>query len=463
MKAIVKCNIVILTGLFFVTVTAILFSSCGSEGSEPKPAEPAPVFITINMAEVHQEMIGFGGALTWYSNWMTSSSKKNEIADLIFTDLGIDIVRFKNWYYPDGYPTTTSTTVMNDDNSKLHWDATNELYTMLKMRTPNAKVLLSSWGPPAGLKSNNSGRGGTLKKEGGNFMYNAFGQYCVDILEHLPFHPDYFSIQNEPTYINTGWTTCQWGATETSDFPGYTTAFDNVYNKIKDLPNAPIMIGPESQDVPTFSAFANLLKDKTHCGALAYHPYNINSGTAASQVVSSLQSIGSFTTKPNIMTEFSDNLDWFNTAVFIQHALIHANSSGCIYWKLVWATPTSGTDAGMVSVTNSGQYTVTPFYYLIKHFSKHVDNGYHRVSATSSNANVISSAFVNPANTKLTVILINTSAGESKVQLTPAGKTVTAVRVIQSKQGSYFQSVTAVVSDLIILPSKSITTVVMDI
>ena len=449
--------------LFFVVMSFLLFSSCGGGNDDPTPAGSTAYTVTINPAVTHQEMIGFGGALTWYSNWMTNSSKKNEIADLIFTDLGIDIVRFKNWYYPDGYPTTSGTDIMTDDNSKIQWDVTNELHTMLKARTPGAKVLLSSWGPPAGLKSNGSTRGGTLKKDGDAFMYDAFGQYCADILTHLPFKPDYFSIQNEPTYINTGWTTCQWSATQTSEFPGYITAFDNVYNKIKDLPNAPIMVGPESQDVPTFSSFANLLKDKAYCGAFGYHPYNINSSTSTSQITSSLHSIGSFTTKPNIMTEFSDNLDWFNTALFIQNALVEANSSAYIYWKLVWATPTTGTDSGMVSVSNIGQYTVTPFYHLIKHFAKNIDSGYQRVDAASANANVNVSAFLNPANNKLTVILINTSAGQIKVDFKPTGKTITGVNASQSKEGSYYQTITSTVADPITLPSKSITTVVLDI
>src|SRR5688572_7390931 len=200
-----KRSIAVSAGVFFLTVSFLFLSSCGDDSPEPEPTpEPEAHTITINPAVTHQQMIGFGGALSWYCNWMTSSSAKNEMADLIFTDLGIDIVRFKNWYYPDGYPTTTSTDVMTDDYSKGHWDATNELHTMLKSRMPNAKVLLSSWGPPAGLKSNASSRAGTLKKDGSAFMYDAFGQYYVDVLAHLPFDPDYLSIQNEPTYVNTG-------------------------------------------------------------------------------------------------------------------------------------------------------------------------------------------------------------------------------------------------------------------
>lgn len=453
-------------------MTMILFTSCvlisscgGDEDPEPEPEPPksSVIELAIDPTVTHQEMVGFGGALTWYSPQLTGNTKKNEIADLIFDDLGIDIIRFKNWYYPDGYPDVKSTDVMTDDYSKEHWNATNELYTMAKTRNPDVKILFSSWGPPASLKSNNHTRQGTLKKDEGGFMYDAFADYWGDVFDHLPFNPDYLSIQNEPTYLNAGWTTCQWAATETATLPGYDMAFDKVWDRIKDRDNPPVMIGPESQDVPTFSAFANQLKNKEHCGMLAYHPYNINSGTTADGISQSLSTIGTFTTKPNIMTEFADNLDWFNTAMFIQTALTKANSSGYIYWKLVWETPTSGTDAAMVSVA-TGKYTVTPYYHLIKHFSKHIDAGYTRINATASALNLLVSAFKNPNENKLTVVIVNKGSTTLAVDPTPSGKTITATEGYQSKQGSYYQTLSGLTADgNINVPGQSITTLVLTV
>jgi O-glycosyl hydrolase len=453
---------------FFSILSILTLFSCGGDDDKDKDPEPQPdpeiVTITINPASVKQEMIGFGGALTWYSDRMTSSSKKAEIADLIFNDLGTDIIRFKNWYYPDGYPAVTSTETMTDDNAKALWNTTNELYELATERDPDVKILLSSWGPPPALKSNNHTRAGTLKKNGSAFMYDEFADYWAAVLDHAPFDPDYISIQNEPTYVNTGWTTCQWGATESAALPGYLIAFDKVYNKIKDRPHVPVMIGPESQDVPTFASFANILKDKAHCGVLAYHPYNINSGTSASQVTSSLEDIGAFSSKPNIMTEFSDNLDWYNTAMFIQRSLISANSSGYIYWKLVWSKPASGTDAGMVSIDATGAYTVTPFYYLMKHFSKNIDAGYHRVEATSANAFLNTSAFINPDGKKITLIIINNASVAEDIDFAITGKTIISVSADQSKEGDYYKPV-AITSPTgpISLPAKTITTVVLGI
>ncbi|MGC4022589.1 MAG: hypothetical protein QM734_11900 [Cyclobacteriaceae bacterium] len=211
--------------------------------------------------------------------------------------------------------------------------------------------------------------------------------------------------------------------------PSYNIAFDSVYNKIKNRAFVPVMVGPESANIPTFVTFANNdLANNSNCGMYAYHPYDVSSSTLATTINSSLQSIGSFSTKPNLMTEFSDNLDWFSTALFIQKALLYAKTSGYIYWKLTWNTPNSGTDAAIISVASansSSAYTVTPFYYLIKHFSKYVDQGYHCITASSSNtsSSLITTAFVDPTSNQLTVVIVN-NGEQTKADFKATGKTI---------------------------------------
>ncbi|HEY3406150.1 MAG TPA: glycoside hydrolase family 30 beta sandwich domain-containing protein [Ohtaekwangia sp.] len=451
----------------------MIFTSCGSDGGddpEPEPEpEPEGTTITVNPTDIKQEMVGFGGALTWYSTWMTGNNKKEEIADLVFDDLGIDIIRFKTWYYPDNYPTNKSIDVMgntaDNDYAKSHWDATNELYEMAMDRNPDIKILLSSWGPPISLKDNGNLKEGTLKKDGSAFMYDAFATYWEDILDNVPFDPDYISIQNEPTYSNAGWTTCKWAASETSTLPSYMTAFDKVYDKVKIRTHKPIMLGPESQDISTFVSFANALKDNPNCGMLGFHPYNINTGTFASVNIE-LQKVGNFNTKPNIMTEFADNVDWYNTALFIHHSLVTANTSGYIYWKLVWDGPASGEDAGIISVESNptSAYKVTPYYHLLKHYAKYVDAGYDRVTTTSTNSLLLTTAFLSPDSKKLTLVIINNGSTADDVKLSATGKTATGINVFQSKSGDYYKTVTvASPTAAVNLPAKSITTVVLDI
>jgi glucuronoarabinoxylan endo-1,4-beta-xylanase len=448
-----------------LVVFSFLALSCGNDEQTVNPGPTDSEFgkITIDPSITYQEMIGFGGALTWYSDRILSSSKKNEISNLIFNDLGIDIIRFKNCYYPDNYPAVTSTVSMTDDNSKALWDVTSELYQLAKAQNPEVKILVSSWGPPAGLKSNNSSRQGTLKKDDDTFMYDAYATYWENLLNNLPFNPEYISIQNEPSYINSGWTTCEWSATETPTLPGYNIAVDKVYEKIQSRPNKPIIIGPESPNTTSYANFAEALKDKPHLEMYAYHPYDINSTTPDTQVKSSLQSIRAYNTKPNIMTEYSDNLSWFNTAVFINNTLTHANSSGYIYWKLVWAQPASGEDAAMVSINNSGGYTITPFYYVMKHFSKNIDAGYRRVEATSENSDLSITAFTNSAKNQLTVVVINNGTKSAEIKFEIQGKTISNINVEQSKEGSYYKRLEGIsVEDGVNIGAKTISTAILD-
>ncbi|MCW5910607.1 MAG: hypothetical protein KIT62_06005 [Cyclobacteriaceae bacterium] len=460
----------------FCCLFVVALLACNSEGSEtetPPVTPPDSIAITVNLTSKKQEMIGFGGAVTWYSNWLTGNNKVNEIADLLFTDLGIDILRLKTWYYPDNYPTNKAVSNMsnNGDNdyAKAHWDATNQLHQLAKERNPGLKILLSSWGPPASLKDNGKLREGALKKDANGFMYDAFAEYWNDILDYTPFNPDYVSIQNEPTFTTSGWTTSKWSINETPVLPGYNTAFNKIYDRIKNRTHIPVMVGPESQDITTFTPFVNVLKDNPNCPVFAWHPYNINSTTSASAVTTALKSVGSFSTKPNIMTEFSDNLSWFNTALFIQESLIHANTSAYIYWKLVWATPTSGEDAAMISTVSgaTSPYQVTPYYYLLKHFSKNIDAGYHRVetsTATTPASTLVTSAFVSPDEKKITIVVINNGTSSAKVHFAATGKTAKGISVVQSMEDSYYKTVTtSSPSKSISLPAKTITTVVLDI
>jgi len=457
-------------GVVYTFFIITLLSCGGSKNDTPAPKPPVAdsIKIAIDPTNVKQQMIGFGGALTWYSNWVTGNTKVNEIADLMFTDLGIDIIRFKNWYYPDNYPTDKTTTTMSQDGSSAAWSATNTLYNLAMQRNPNIKILFSSWGPPPSLKSNNKLPEGTLLKDNsGLFMYDAFAQYWNDVLDNVPFNPDYISIQNEPTFVNSGWTTCQWSNVETSSLPDYNLAFNRVYDKIKGRTKVPMMVGPESPNTQGLVSFAPNLSSNPNCGMYAYHPYDINSSTSASTITSSLQSVGNFSTKPNLMTEFSDNLDWFNTALFIQSTLLYANSSGYIYWKLSWGPPASGVeDKAMISIASpnsSSAYTVTPYYYLIKHFSKHIDVGYHRVGTSSSNSSLVTTAFISPDNSKITIVVVNSGA-QAKVYFEATGKTFSSISADQSMSGSSYKPVTITSpTKSITLPANSITTVVLGV
>lgn len=452
-----------------ICLVLILTACSGGNESDPVKEGPTPDRIILDPSVTHQEMAGFGGALTWFCDRITQSSEKDEIAQLLFEDLGTDLLRLKNWYYPANYPDDKMADEMEVSWFKSHFDATNELYDLAKQYNPGIDVLLSSWGPPSALKSNGELEEGTLKRdaERGEFMYDAFAEYWIDILDHIAFTPKYLSIQNEPSFVTPDWETSEWRPTETDQFPGYETALDEVYQRLQSRSNAPTLIGPESANLGnsafgnTFGAFAEVLRDKGYVGMYGYHLYNFDENTSISETTPDLRMIpDNFGNKPNIMTEYS-GMSWMQTARLINHVIVEANASGYIYWEMMWDENQSH---AMVQVHQDGTYEITPFYYVVKHFAKHVDEGYRRIDVSSEDGALQVSGYVNPSGDQLTLVIINPFEGLKQMEIEVAHQSIQGMEAWQSTETEFFRSMGSLAPDEPInIPSRSITTIVVDV
>jgi glucuronoarabinoxylan endo-1,4-beta-xylanase len=453
--------------LTIITALLALCQSCSEPDPPEPPIEPVITKAIVDPSVTYQEMIGFGGSLTWYSDRIITSPNKNQICQLLFEDMGMDMVRFKNNYYPQGYPAVKTTDVMENSGLKTLLTTTGQLYDIARQYNPAIQTLISSWTPPSDLKSNNNLRQGTLKKDGGAYMYEAYADYWVDVLDHLSFNPDYISIQNEPSWITPDWETCEWRPTETNDFPGFVNAFDAVYNKISTRTNPPKMLGPEAENIGyssklggnTFALFSDPVKDKPQLAAYAYHTYNFPASTPISQTRADLNMIrDDYGNKPCIMTEYS-NFTWLNTAWFIIQNLNEANASGYLYWLMAWDNANA---LSMIRITNNGSYSVTPFYYVMKHFAKEIDRGYVRIRILTPDTPM--SAFIDPSGTKITVVAVNPSALEVNFDFEVLGKTVKSIRAVQTDAvANYKETAPVGTHKYIVLKPKSVTTVVLEI
>jgi len=428
--------------------------------------------ITVNPATTYQTMVGFGGGVTWYCDLITKNAKKAELVNLMFNDMGTDIVRFKNWYYPAGYPNVKTTSTMAIDYFKGHFDATNELYTLAKGVNPSLQVLLSSWSPPSAYKSNNALEAGTLAKSNGQFMYSQLGQYYKDALDNIAFNPDYFSFQNEPGYANTGWSTCEWRPTETTDYPGYDKGFDAVYSAISTRSYVPKMLGPEVENLGsavwnsslnTYREMATAVKNKSNLYGYAYHLYNFGSNPNNINTSTLNMVRDEFSNKPNFMTEFSSgSFDWLATADVIHQTVVEANASAYIYWDLMWDAAATTAAVGIDGST--GNYTINNQFYTLKHFAKYVDSGYKRISVKGSNSNLEVSGFLNPAGNQITLVAINKNTSSSGMLLNFGTNTVSSATAYQSVVGNFFKSLGTVnTANAVSLPAQSITTFVVNL
>ncbi len=417
-----------------------------------------PYDITITPATQHQTMVGFGGALTWYSDWMYYGNKYDEINQLMFDDLGLDIVRFRNTYYPENYPTNK---VLGAQHAA---DSTKKFFEAAKAINPEIQVLLSSWSPPANLKSNGQRtNGGTLTKDADGYHYEELAQYWVDTLDQLGWNPDYISFQNEPGWV-ASWDSCIFDPTETATNAGYAEASEAIWHAIKDRPNTPKMIGSEAENMNAFFDLNTATTQKSYFDVNAYHSYNIHSESLIDSSIAKMNQIrNSHGERPNWMTEFSKaDFDWIQTARIIHNHVTEANAAAYVYWKLAW-TDADGDDY-MIGLTNTdfSSYTIGPHYYTLKHFAKHVDRGDTRIEVGGSTADIKVSGYLSADGNSITLVAINKSSSAEQINLVHGGLSISSIAGYQSTTGSYYQTMSGLsTASPVDLPASSITTLVL--
>jgi glucuronoarabinoxylan endo-1,4-beta-xylanase len=248
---------------------------------------------------------------------------------------------------------------------------------------------MSSWSPPAYLKSNalTKGSRGTLLRTAGTYDYAQFADWWVRSIAAYTAQgvvPDYISIQNEPDFFNAGWETCQLDTAEDATNAGYGRALDAVSAAIagSTLGTRPMIVGPESSGANNgVQRYLNNMSSASF-DVVAHHLYNggmagndpapDSFATAMTNVANAASNAGG---KPIFMTEFAPQAPTLvNTAWMIQDALTTEGVSAYIYWGLIWAPPAAGAaPAGLVTIAGadpSSPYTINDTYYAMKHFAR---------------------------------------------------------------------------------------------
>jgi len=193
----------------------------------------------INADVTHQTIEGFGGAIAFFNNWLAAHPYEQEIYTNIFSGLNLGILRLGNWFRYQGVADFDPATreIVSNANRILGRPLT---------------IQMSSWAPPAFLKSNGTtGNGGTLIKTNGVFAYTNFANYWYDALMWYKTNgivPSYISIQNEPDFA-AGWDSCVFHPTEDTvegtHYASYAKALEATYQRLTNLPAPPKILGPE--------------------------------------------------------------------------------------------------------------------------------------------------------------------------------------------------------------------------
>ena len=154
-------------------------------------------------------------------------------------------------------------------------------------------------------------------------------------------------------------------------------------------------------------------------------------------------------------------MSWFKTAQFIHRTLSIANASAYIYWELMWA---EDSEHAMIKVNSAGNYELTPYYYLIKQYSKHIIEGFQRVDLTSEIAALEGTAFISPSGDRVVCIVLNPASTSLDVKFNVANHSLLSISAWQSTETEHYVKLSGLnIDSEVSLPSKSVTTIVMDI
>jgi glucuronoarabinoxylan endo-1,4-beta-xylanase len=409
-----------------------------------------------------QTITGFGASLAFYENWLTAHPHKAEIYDAIFKELSLDILRVRNTY---GYDNTMITRV------KEFCQAAQK-----SLGRP-IDIMVTSWGPPAYLKSNNDrSNGGTIKYSvsGGkvNFRYEEFASWWNQSLDNYNangIYPAYISIQNEPDWP-ASYESCLLRPSETvtaSDtIAGYNKAFNAVYDTLQKRSIKPGILGPECVGIGYNSVenYVNAL-DTRKLGGIAHHLYH---GANETDPYSSTDftKVGKYKPEiPHFQTEYSRG-EWFPMAGMIYKTFNDENAVAYFFWDLTWD------NGGLVDVdfpwdsnrwSNPKGFTRTKHFYIFKQFSAWINPGWKRVNVNTPSDMVRTVAFLSADRDSATLVAINTSGTISYgMKIGVAGYAINKTTITRTSAGE--DGVTDnLPADSVILKPQSVTTVAMKI
>jgi glucuronoarabinoxylan endo-1,4-beta-xylanase len=427
----------------------------------------------VNINTVYQQLEGFGGSACYDASLLTSYSAayRETVYDLLFRDLGMDILRIKNTY--DFYPDEVTATGLIVAAARQ------------PTRNPNLKLFLVPWSPPAYLKDTNLVGGsnsinGTLKKDANDpnwppyyYVYDQYATWWLNSLigpsgwNSVGIYPDYISIQNEPDWGRQD-QECRFTPTENLTYAGYDKAFEAVYNRIDgNVSPMPKMLAPESMgfggSIPYITALINRGQINNVYG-FSHHLYSDGSYTNPDGMISGMINYrNTYGYKPLFQTEYGQSGDppTFDDAVLmarhIHNCLVYEGVTSYFQWTSFRASYTTG---GMINLKSGGP-EIRDLYWFFKHYAYFTDPNWYRVGATPSpSSNIRMTAFKSPDGNQLTVVIINLAYYNINLTLNLNGFPLDNSEIYRSSETEHWAYIGPFYeAGLLMLPARSITTI----
>jgi len=428
---------------------ALLISGCGGGSGSTSTTTPPQTTITsstvaVDFGSKHQVIRGFGGSTAWMG--AIGQAKINALFGPGTGQLGLSILRVR--IDPVGSATNNWVTA--------NWG--QELTNALNARTanPNAIVMATPWTPPAAMKSNNSGIGGTLSAAN----YGAYAGYLESYVNYFNANgaPLYaISMQNEPD-ATVNYESCSWNGASIDSWVASLTA-GGATNPITTR-----LIIPEAEGFNT-SYSDPALNDTNAVGNIsivAGHLYGASPSYYANAVSKGKEvwETEHYLTPSGSQPAMSDAL---LAAREINDSLVTGQYNAYLWWWLIDWNPGNGiTNYGLIDTNNNPTY----YGYALGQYARFIQPGYVRtdVAPASPVNGVYISAYSNSSPSHFAIVAINTNTSPVSQPFTLANGSVTSLTPYQttSSAGLAQQSAVSVTSGQFTytLPAQSIVTFV---
>eukprot|EP00586_Coscinodiscus_wailesii_P004975 CAMPEP_0172486732 /NCGR_PEP_ID=MMETSP1066-20121228/15431_1 /TAXON_ID=671091 /ORGANISM="Coscinodiscus wailesii, Strain CCMP2513" /LENGTH=719 /DNA_ID=CAMNT_0013252871 /DNA_START=67 /DNA_END=2226 /DNA_ORIENTATION=- len=429
-------------GVKLFTVHAVPSSSSANSGTGKKT--------TIRL-QGEQVMEGFGATVAFGITRLLNNKHVDVLANLLFKDLNLDILRIRNYYLADD----------SDEGITYETEISNTIKVIQlgeKTLGRSLLTLLTSWTPPSSLKNNKAPNGGTISYDPTNIMdyhYQQYGTWWTESLIHyqsLGVYPEYLSIQTEPNNDTQDHPSMKLDPYQekANGIAGYNMAIEAAIQAMHlddNVTDVPKFIGPETSNFEEYQDdsdepcpfdvyIGNLVFTRT-IYAWAHHLYydelSTNNPDALNDKMKKFQ--GHFSSKPIFITEYYNrdataaDSDWDRLWHYakVMHNALTLESASAFFYKNLY-----GDDDALVSLPDNESYVLSPEYYAFKHYSAFIEQESRRLDVTTEESGVFISGFSNRSVDKMTLVILNENVNDITLNLEFDGISITGGKIYTS-------------------------------
>ena len=398
--------------------------------------------VAVDTTQRFQRHRGFGGAFTeasWRAVSVLGEEDRQKVIRAYFSEDGLRYNLARLPMHSTDFGLQPRTYVQDGDVSLSTFDTSWDddrfaFYLSCRECAGDFFTMLSTWSPPAWMKSNGElQHGGKLLDE----YKPAWAEYYCKFIEDMAgrgIRIDAMSVQNEPEAVQR-WESCIYTAEEEGAFIRDYLHPALVAHGLEDVK---IILWEHNRDGIVRRSLTSLSMEgvKDLVWGIGYHWYCCDKSENLSLVHALYPDKAMFLTECCVELAYDSTTGKSSYAGVWEHGERYAKqiindlnnySEGWIDWNM-YLDETGGPtyvsnfcEAPIMIDKNSGQISYMSSYYYIGHFSKFIEPGATRVyCGNDALSNLYSPTYVNPDGKKI-VVIENTASRRRTVTLTVDG------------------------------------------